>query len=1076
MKVASWVHKTFLNDQKIVLAASDKLKLGTLGDAWNVGPNTTLIRVGNHSGATGTMLHELGHVIFTTQARRISESNLKGFTEWHAEWQRHYSGETSPKGSKAAEPALNTALERGTTGTHYTTASDRPSPPGFVASMLDIMAGVVNRNGELAKTHEQSLKYAKEYIPNIDEFGAEQFTKHIEAAAADVLGWKPASIPDEIKSFMKDMWERVLKLFNYAKANDLLAPDARAIDFFEAIRKANKASATKERIATQSVATADAPAPNTPNASAALAPPVSPLNDPIVVKYGLQYLPITSPLERAEARAMIELYRRADNPKAPWNNIDKKFISSWGENQLFDNVKSTSLRMLQSENPVVRMAAHELLESPTGATGRHSTASIAKHLLEQQFKANVINEYEDAYTKWRNANGGNIAEDYLKQKKRDSFNRLVSEEIEARRQPKNYVAGAPAVVEAADSLEAAYTRMLVSQKDTKTIGWASLPENSVGYMPHRMSAVAVRNMSPAQSAALYSSLVDQFVNIEGWDLAFADKLSAKYIDRVRQRALGGYNPQTGVSQTGAADIVEDALKQMGMSEAEITAKMQQYMRGGAGHTKRRIQLNLLQEFDDGKGGKFRLLDMFETDQLNLLTQQAQRVSGEVALARHGVMGRPGLMLIKRAMQFGENGSKAQPAEVEAFEQVAAEFLGDPFGNYGGKWMNRAMQVTSLARLGGIVWNQIAESIHVAVGLGAGHAFQGIADMPRLITEMRSLAKGGTVDGVLGGIERYYGVDFGTERYKMVFPFDTQTGEYRTMGKDSLGVADRLLRGGLHAQAKLSMWRAVSGAQERGAAEQIVHRAVAYIKSGEESLALNDMGINAKLADRLRADLPNMAVYDAAGKLSQFDITKATDVSAAEDFVQAVHRGSKQLIQGTYIGETGKWAHDGWLRLMTQFKTFSLTSVEKQWGRQQANLGTAKAIGILMGSMAVAAPIYMARVSVQAIGRDDKEAFLEKKMQWHNIARATLNYVAMAGMAGEFLDAMTAVSGVGQTTGGRAGAETGFVGTVVAPAAGLTDDVWKSIQNTKDGTNVHKVIKNMPFSNLPYLQPAISALN
>ena len=56
-------------------------------------------------------------------------------------------------------------------------------------------------------------------------------------------------------------------------------------------------------------------------------------------------------------------------------------------------------------------------------------------------------------------------------------------------------------------------------------------------------------------------------------------------------------------------------------------------------------------------------------------------------------------------------------------------------------------------------------------------------------------------------------------------------------------------------------------------------------------------------------------------------------------------------QRTYVGETGAWAHSGLLKLLAQFRTFSLTSVEKQWGRNVHNYGALKSVipALLAGS-------------------------------------------------------------------------------------------------------------------------------
>jgi hypothetical protein len=939
------------------------------------------------------------------------------------------------------------------------------------------MAGIVNRvDRDLHEPNVNSRMFAGKYIPNADEFAAEKFRHYVEAAVADALPGVKLSPAKAVVEFFKDLFNTFAAFFNKAKEANMVAPDARAVEFFEQIRKYVRGQETKGELrASGKDPYRDTRKPIPARGQENRAPGLAWLQDPIAVKYGIDLLPMNTPAARAEAKAILELYKRASAPDAPWNNIDPARIDSLTSNNVFD-VGSTSLTMLKSENPVVRMIASELIESPSGATGRRSTAAIAKFMHERQYMGNSINDVQDAYKEWRNANGGNMAEDFFGGEKWREFNRLVAEAIENKR-TNTGASYSPAVMRAVASLEQAYERMRVAQVDAKTTGWGGLPESSVGYMPHRLSAEAVRNMPLSRRRAFQNALVDQFITIEGWDMSFANELAAKYVDRVNARALGGYSVPANVHQVGAADIVEDALTAMGMSRDEVLAQMKKYMRGAAGHTKGRLQLDLTRQYPDGDG-VFTLMDLFETDQINLLRQQAQRVSGEVALSRHGVMGKPGLQLLRRAMEMGDTNLRAQPKEVEAFDQVAAELLGDPIGNYGGKWLNRAMQFTSLARLGGMGFTQVAEFINAATGVGVGKALKGVTSFGRLRSEILDLAAGKQVNNpILGSIEQFGGAQFGTDAYKMVFPFDNPGMQYQVNGADTMTATDRLLRGGLHAQGKLSGWRAIHSVQQRAVAEQIVAKTAEFLNGGKDiDVALRDMGITPDVEQALRAALPSIAKFDGAGKLVEFDITKMEDTQAAFDFVQAVHRGGQQMIQGTFVGETGKWAHDGWLRMLTQFRSFSITSVEKQWARQKSNHGVVTALAILVGSMAAAAPIYMTRMYVQSLGREDQQEWLAQRLEPQAIARATLNYVAMSGLAGDLLDALSATTGIGKSTGGRAGGTTEFVGSVIAPSVGVVDDVWRALQNSKEGTDPHDLAKALPFSKLPVVGVAINALD
>lgn len=1077
-KLIEWAHKNFLADRRLFvsdLSLEKAVSERTRGQAASLFHNGDIIQVRfGKQDWEHTLIHEIGHLVFN-KGNRILDPKLKdAMGEWHAEWLRDYQG--------TAESPRDMALKHGMVGSDKVRMTfGVKTPEGFVASLQDIMSSVISKHSErsLGPLIDDNRDFAK-YVANYDEFGAEQFTKYIQSAVADILDWKPASIPPAIVTYFKKMFNDFMALFNYAKDKGLLASDVRAIDFFEGVRARNSAEVTKARRSAQGLDPYHDTSLKGTTAATAMPTPVI-TDAQLAQAYGFDRMPQGTAQEKAEYKAVTAMYRKAMDPTAPWNSSDiTGRLSHLLETSVFQGAQSTSATMLRSGNPVTRMLAVELLESPSGAGGRRSTAAIAKFMNERKYMGNVINDTNEAYRLWRNTQGGNIVGDVFNGKLWQQFNRRVAEEIEARRVGGGTVEPGTPIAQAADTLQNSYERMRVAQIDEKTIGWGALPETSVGYMPHRMSPAGVRNATNAQKRVLRNVLVEQFQTIEGFDLDFSRLLSARYMDAVERRALGGYESAAGIHQVGAADVVEDALKAMNLTQDEVRAAMQRYMRGAAGHTKQRLQLDLNRVYDLEDGSQFRLLDMFETDQLKLVRAQARRVSGETALARHGIMGKPGLAIVKRAMEFGTDAGKTTLREKEAFDQVAAEFMGDTFGTHGGKWLDRAMQANSLARLGGMGFTQFAESINMASSLGVGRALSSVLSLNRLRAEAAALARGEKVDNpFLQSLEQFGGAEFGTDNRKLVFPFDNPELQYQTFGQDTSTAADRLLRGGVHLQGKLSLWQAIHGAQQRGAAEQIVKKAMQYVKEGADDIHLDDMGIDASLRARIRSELDRIATFDGS-RLTSLDITKAEDVEAMSQFVQAVHRGSSQIIQGTFVGETGKWAHDGLMKVVTQFRTFSLTSIEKQWARQVGVHGgglggTASALGILLGAMSFAAPIYMARVYVQSIGRKDQEAYLEKNLSWNMIARATMNYVALTGLTGDFVDALAAVAGK-QTTGARTGVAKDFVGNVIAPSAGLADDIWRGVQNTKEGTDPHELLKSLPFSRLPFLIPAINALD
>lgn len=979
---------------------------------------------GNAGKVLTTAVHELGHVVFHQTFPNIPKPLLERMVEEHR--------------SFIAELRAGKATAR-------------------IKRFSEGSENVLTDEGKLRGAMTDS-----KYTASFDEYTAEAFVRYIQRAARGDSK-VPITLDKGAVALLKALWEKIKELWATARERGYLSKDVAFEEYFNRVLQGTlrEAEATAPRAGAK---------PDVAQFDAKSFEEVT--SDPVAQKHGLDLLPMQTPTQQAEAKAVLSLYKKAEDPKY---KVDEARLSKLLDTAVFRGAQSAANTMLRSDNPVLRMFAAETLESPSGAAGRRSTASIAKFMEERRYLGNTLNEVQALYTKYRNDRGGNAMGDFFEGKLWQQFNREVAEEIEARSMGAMYWNSSPYVKQAADSLQASYEKMRIAQQTTKTVGWAGLPESSIGYMPHRMSPEKLRNLSVAQLKAVHQMLTDQFIQLEGFDLSFSDALASKYLDRVRKRALGGFDAPANIHQVGAADIVEEALEAMGMAKDEVRATMQRFMNAGAGHTKGRMKLDLNAEYPLEGGGTFKMMDIFETDQFRLLRTQAKRVSGEVALARHGIYGKAGLALVRRAAEFGAEGSKAAAHELESFDQVAAEFLGDSFGTQN-QLVDRMMQVNSLARLGGMGFTQFAEAINGLFHVGAAKTLDAIGGMVRLRNEIKALARGEKVDNpILGSLEQYGGAEFGTDQYKIVFPFDNGALEYQTYGQDTITAADRLLRGGSWLQGKLSMWRSIHSAQQRGFAEQVVKKAAEYIKDGKSDAALRDMGIDDDLIAKMRGHIDQMAVFDANGKLQRFDITQMPDQTAAEDFVQAVHRGVSQIIQGTFTGEQSRWAHDGMMRLVTQFRTFSLTSIEKQWARQVGNVGTAKTLGMMLGAMSVAAPIYMARTYLASIGRPDQEEYLEKQLAPAQIARATLNYIALSGLGGDMLDAMTAVTGVGTVTGGRTGVGKEFIGNVVAPAAGLVDDVWRGIQNTKEGTDPHELVKALPFSRLPYVLPALNAL-
>ncbi|ANH51102.1 internal virion protein with endolysin domain [Pseudomonas phage VSW-3] len=718
---------------------------------------------------------------------------------------------------------------------------------------------------------------------------------------------------------------------------------------------------------------------------------------------------------------------------------------------------SSGLTLARSENPVARMVAGVLLESTTGASGRRRTAAITKTMRERVYLEDLVG-YEESYKQWRKTNGGSAYRDVLGSDHRSSFDRLVAADRENRRLGVRSDADAN-VRRAGDHLDAGYDRMRRDQQTVGTIGAQRLGDTSIGYAHRALSSRWVMQASNAEINALSHKLAEQLQ--VGWDdVAFARQIATRYVERARTSAYGGTAVPANLASPEASSVLRDVLRSMSVGEKDIELAMGRFSRGGASHTKKRLDLDLSEHIEMPDGKSFPLMNAFETDQAGLYLQYARRVSGDIALTQYGVHGDQGMKVLRKSMEYGPDGKRATASEMEAFDQVAAEFFGRPMDGTGNKHLGNLRMLTASSRLGGMAFTQFAEMANSVSLLGVTGALKNVAMMPKLVHQVYKKQP----SELLKSIE-LIGGPLGQD-HRVVFPFQ-EPNDIKVYGRDSLNAFDRMVRAGSNALPWMSGWHHVHAAQVRGISEQIVHKAFRYIRNGEENAALTSMGLSPELAARIKADLPNIATFDEAGNLASLNLTRATDHAAAAELVQAVHRGGKQIIQGTYIGETGKWAHNDLMRMLVQFRSFTLTSMEKQWTRQRSDVGTAKAFGLLMGQMAFALPIHLTRVMINATGKENSDEYLETQLHPGMLARAVLNYTSISGLAGDVLDAGASLTGF-EATGVRSGSSS-VLGNI--PSLGYVESAAKAVTQR----DAREAIRMLPGGNLPFLTPIVNTL-
>jgi len=702
---------------------------------------------------------------------------------------------------------------------------------------------------------------------------------------------------------------------------------------------------------------------------------------------------------------------------------------------------------------------------------------------EKIYLGDIEHQYNSFFNQWITRKKISRLQNAINQDARRAFDDAVYAERDRRWMGQFGTEVDPEVHLAATLLDRPYNMMRRDQKFVGTVGSVNLPNEDVaGYQSRVMAPGVVASLDEAQLRAAQNAIASELVKNEKFDRDFADAFSVKYMERARTVAKGGWDVPANLHSTEAADIIEDALRSMRMSEEDIARMMARFSRGAQNFTKGRLNMSLTTPYPDGKGGYFRIMDLMKKDNIGLLKSYAQKAAGEVALAKYGVMGKTGLKLLRKAAQ--ETG--ASNRGLEAFDQMASEFLGTrPFGSHKSLFARRIMTLTSAMKLGGMGHAQAIEYTNALSALGISHTMEAIKDVPRLIKEVHALVEGKKVDNpFLSSVEPYIG-QIGTEGYKMGGLYDINLG-HEVYGQESIGLVDRLIKGAAHFNRVASGQRIMHAAQVRGLTEHIIMKALRRIKEGGEDKALDDMGITSDIRDAMKAELPRIASFEN-GYAKSFDASGISDPRVANAFLQSVTRGANQIIQETFIGETGKWVHDDWLRLLTQFRHFGLVATQKQWGRTRMTYGTVKALSYLLAAISIAMPVQAARVYLTAAGKGkaDQQKFLEEQLSPLALARSTMNYISAAGNLSDVLDIGSSALGY-SVAGGRFSNDSDIIGGQLVPAVGTLNNAWTVLQSTSGEVerafgasprakklSANDVLHLLPGGNLPYLQAAIN---
>ncbi len=681
--------------------------------------------------------------------------------------------------------------------------------------------------------------------------------------------------------------------------------------------------------------------------------------------------------------------------------------------------------LLNSPNRIANFLGRILPEDPVGFRKDKNlviqeSADILKTNSMKSSFARFYQVYDTAYKDWAKGQGYGIFKRTFNVPRRE-FGELVADAIENPDLPVS------APIRTAANRQAEIQRdLLRAAKEAGVEGFENVPEN-LSYFTHLWDDFKFRDASDKFSTDSVINLLTRSLMKGTEDLQE---------DAAKQIAKGMYiklSRSAAGMDAGAARLFNatdrDVMRQILIDEEYMSAEdadklmglFSQKPDGTPARAKRRLRfdMNHAETAVNRKGVQevLRIKDLQDRDAEQVFTRYAAELSGRNALAKVGIKSERSFnkLLDRNLAEAADREGNAGKARAEKDNLVAqtifnmiinrrAPLAADAQGNFARS--ARLVQDYNFIRLMNQVgFAQIAE-LGNALAIGG---FRGVLQSVPSIKSMLKRARNGEIeDPVMRDLESVSGI--GSDRLTMQAMNKADTIGVFSEGRGDL--IDKALFGGQPLKritADISGMAPVTLALERMAARIAVQTLtdVAFRSKKLSRARLAGLGLSEEMSERVFNQIKKNAITQPSTlfrnkKIKAINLAQWDDTESRDAFTVAIARWTRRSIQQNDVGNLNLYMTSTMGQILTQFRTFMLVSHAKQF-LHNIKANDFKAYSAMMYSATFAGLSYMAQQQANAIGREDKEEFLKKRLSAESIAKASFQRSSWAALFPGLID-------------------------------------------------------------------------
>lgn len=670
-----------------------------------------------------------------------------------------------------------------------------------------------------------------------------------------------------------------------------------------------------------------------------------------------------------------------------------------------------------------RMLGNILFEDAVDPDG-HS-ADLIKTTRTKAVTGRYYQVYDRAFADWGKSNNINVAYRSFNVG-RQEFGKLVADEIEFPGTSTDVN-----VIKAADRQRQLFAEMLSDAQQAGVKGFDDIPED-LSYFSHIWEGAQFFKATQDFGSDTVVNLLKKSFKSANPRISddIAQAVANGMYKNISKRYAGMNTGLARIFSTSNKEALRDLLlEEELLTEADADRLISQLdfdREGISARAKKRLRFDL--SALERKGDKtLHIKDLMNRDAEAVFNMYVNNMQGRIALARKGIYSDADFERMKKDIidegnqYFGKKRAIAQDVLIGARSgQQFAErdikrldvgynlilgrpspLLGDPSGD-ANRMARLLMDFNFLRLMNQVGFAQISE-------LGNAISIDGVSGMMRVVPEFRGLIKraknGELTDPVARDIEAWTGIGVDAKIHNAMnrYSFDDVfiSGNGDKLDK-TLAVMQPLKRAGATISGLLPITTILERAAARIATQSLTDLAfgakkIRFKRLGnttiEQDIAtrMKSLGLDEDMSQRVFDQIRKNAVtrdsvFSKTRKLKAINLDNWDDVEAADAFAFAISRWARQSIQQNDVGNLNVHMTGIMGKILTQFRAFTLVSYAKQllFNIRRRDFASFQAMAY---SSLFAGAAYTLQTHVNAIGRKDREEFLEERLSAAEIGKA-----------------------------------------------------------------------------------------